>query len=303
MSESQIEIGFVLETLSVPIDRILPSRKTPEDITENQKFRQIRASIEEVGLIEPLSIFPASKNSEQYLLLDGHLRLLVLTALGATHAPCLVAKDDEDYTFNTRINRLSTIQEHCMIKRAIDRGLPRERLAKALNVDLSHIDKRLTLLDGICPEAGALLKDRQFSPMLSRVIRKMKPLRQVECVELMVSAKRPVSDAEALLAATPVEMLVDGKKPEKMRGVTQEQMSKMEREMSNLQAQYKAVEITYGRDMVNLMMARGYLVKLLKNMTVAKHLKQRHSELLDQFESIIETTSLEGTAHLAQSSH
>ena len=48
---------------------------------------------------------------------------------------CLVANDDETYTYNSRINRLSTIQEHYMIRRAIQRGVTPERLAKALSVD------------------------------------------------------------------------------------------------------------------------------------------------------------------------
>lgn len=49
----------------------------------------------------------------------------------------------------------------------------------------------LALLDGICTEATELLKDRQFSPELARALRKMKPTRQVECVELMVGVIPP----------------------------------------------------------------------------------------------------------------
>lgn len=73
----------------------------------------------------------ANKTTGQYLLLDGHVRLVALTELGFTEAPCLVATDDEAYTYNSRINRLSTIQEHFMIRRAIERGVSTERLAKA----------------------------------------------------------------------------------------------------------------------------------------------------------------------------
>jgi hypothetical protein len=41
-----------------------------------------------------------------------------------------------------------------MIRRAVERGVTPEKLAKALNVDISHIHKKLNLLDGICPEAA-----------------------------------------------------------------------------------------------------------------------------------------------------
>ena len=47
--------------------------------------------------------------------------------------------------------------------------------------------KKINLLDGICSEAVRLLKDKHFSANLSPVLRKMKPTRQVECMELMVA--------------------------------------------------------------------------------------------------------------------
>jgi len=291
---TKVPLGFIPDTLLVPLDQILPSRKTPTGLIASVKFKQIRSSIDDVGLIEPLSVTAANKTTGQHLLLDGHIRLIALTELGFTEAPFLVATDDEAYTYNSRINRLSTIQEHFMIRRAIERGLSMERLAKALSVDVSHIIKKMTLLDGICPEAADLLKDRQFSAEISRVIRKMKPTRQVECVELMVSANNiTVSYADALLVATPTEMLVDGKKPQKLTGVTQEQMSRMEREMANLQGQYKLVEQTYAEDVLNLVLARGYLAKLLDNKSVVRYIKQRRPEVLEQFEVIVETTSLD----------
>lgn len=301
MSDSAL--GFIPETLTVPLSEILPSRKTSGQTLDSKKFKQIKASIEEIGLIEPLSVSAKQKKSDHYILLDGHIRVIVLKELGYTEVPCLVAKDDETYTYNSRINRLSTIQEHFMIRRAVERGVSKERLARALSIDLTQMQKKITLLDGICPEAAELLRDRQFSANISLVIRKMKPTRQVECVELMVSADNiTVAYAEALLVATPTEMLIDGKKPDKMKGVTQEQMLRMEREMANLQGQYKMVEQTYGQDTLNLVLARGYLVKLVENKLIAKHLRQRHPEVLEQFKTIIEMTSFDGAGSSSASS-
>ena len=45
--------------------------------------------------------------------------------------------------------------------------------------------------------------------------------------------------------------------------------------------------------MLTLVLVRGYLVKLLENRGVAKFLRQRAPEILEQFESIAEATSLE----------
>jgi hypothetical protein len=220
--------------------------------------------------------------------------MCALRDLGHDVAPCLVATDDEAYTYNNRLNRLSTIQEHYMIRRAVERGVAPERLAEALSVDVSQISKKLNLLEGLCPEAIEIFKDRQFSVELGRVIRKMKPTRQVECAELMVSANNlTVSYAEALLVATPPSALVDERRPRRVSGVTPEQMARMEREMSNLQGQYRLVEQSYGQDVLNLVLARGYLAKLLENTKVSKFLKQRQLEVYEQFVAIVEATALD----------
>ena len=291
---TSVSLGFVPEPLAVPLPRILPSRRTPAGLTSTRKFKQILSSISEVGLIEPLTVTAVDQQSGTHILLDGHIRLLALRDLGHDNASCLVATDDEAYTYNNRINRLSTIQEHFMIRRAIERGVSLERLAKALSVDTTQIVKKMNLLEGICPEAVDLLRDRQFSTELARALRKMKPTRQVECVELMIAANNvTVAYAEALLVATPAARLVDGKKPAKLAGVTHEQMAKMEREMSNLQEQYKIVEQTYGQDVLNLVLAKGYLVKLLECEPALAYLRQHHPDLVPEFESIRDVVSLE----------
>ncbi len=167
-------------------------------------------------------------------------------------------------------------------------------LAKALSVDVSHIMKKASLLDGICPEAAELLKDRQFSAEISRLLRKMKPTRQVECVDLMVLANNvTVNYAEALLIATPADMLVDGKKIEKLAGVTPEHMARMEREMANLQGQYKLIEQSYSDDVFNLMLAQSYLAKLLKNNLVERFINQHQPEIMEQLSVIAEMTALD----------
>ena len=291
---SSLPLGFIPEQITVSLDRILPSRKWPEGILTSRKFKQIVASIEAVGLIEPLSVGRADQHTGQHTLLDGHLRLLALQRLGIADAPCLVATDDESYTYNNRINRISTIQEHFMICRTVERGVSPERLAKALDVDISYIHKKVGLLVGVCAEAAEMLKDQHFSPNLSGVLRKLKPTRQIQCVELMLAANNiTVAYAQALLAATPSHLLVDETKPSKLQGVTAEQMARMEREMGNLQGQFKLAEQSYGHDVLNLVLAKGYLVKLLENASVVKFIKQHRPELLEQFETIVETTSLD----------
>ncbi|MFT0532444.1 plasmid partitioning protein RepB C-terminal domain-containing protein [Castellaniella hirudinis] len=290
---SEPPLGFIPEPLQLPLAAILPTRKTPDGLVASRKYKQIVSSIKAVGLIEPLSVGKPDR-SGRYILLDGHTRLVALAELGVETAPCLVALDDESYTYNNRVNRLSSVQEHVMIRRAVERGVTPEKLADALDVDVSHVIKKLNLLDGICPEAADLLRDQTFSANLGAVLRKMKPTRQVECVELMVSANNiTVAYARALLAATSANMVVGETKPRKVAGVGAEQMAKMEQEMGNLQEQFKLAEQTYGQDVLNLVLAKGYLAKLMANEAVLRQLTKKYPEVLNEFDSIVRLVMLE----------
>src|SRR3546814_9715289 len=90
-----------------------------------------------------------------------------------TEVECLVAADDDTYTYNKRINRLAPIQEHRMIQRAIDRGVPRERIADALGLDVQTVRKRTRMLEGICPEAVEILKDMPCLAGTFDILRRM----------------------------------------------------------------------------------------------------------------------------------
>jgi ParB-like chromosome segregation protein Spo0J len=288
-------LGFELETYQVPLDHLLPSKRLPDGVMTTRKYRQIVSSINEVGLIEPLAVIQPDRKKSEYLILDGHLRVLALKELGLHEAPCLFAKDDETYTYNHRINRLSTIQEHYMIRRAIDRGVSKERLARAFNVNLSAINRRINLLEGICPEAIQLLQDKQFTPDVTRILRGMKAARQVEAIELMIASNTiTVAHAEALLQATPAEQRIDFRPAEKDKKTAPiEQIEKLEKEMSQVQEKYQEAESSYGSDLLNLVVAKGYLTKLLANEAVKSYIARHEPEIRIHLELVVNTVSME----------
>lgn len=287
-------LGFIPDPLTVPFEKVLPTRRLPMGLEGSKKYLQIKSSIESIGLIEPLTIGAADRTTGAHPLIDGHIRLHAMKELEFLDAPCLIALDDESYTYNNRVNRLSTIQEHMMIRRAVERGVTPERIASDLKVDVSHIEKKLNLLDGICAEAAGLLKDQRFSPNIGAIIRRMKPTRQIECVELMVSNNNvTVSYANAMLAATPAAMLVSERKPKKVAGVSAEQMAKMEKEMGNLQGQYRSIEHSYGQDVLNLVLAKGYLKTLIDNEAVFRFLSMRQPDVLREFSNLVEVDALD----------
>lgn len=291
-----LTLGFDLETYQIPLEQLLPSKKIPDGVMTTRKFKQIISSIREIGLIEPLSVIKPADGAEGFLLLDGNLRVLALKELGQDLAPCLIAKDFETYTYNHRINRLSSVQEHYMLRRAIDKGVSRERLARAFNVNLSTINRRINLLHGICPKAVELLQDHQFTPDVTRTLRKMKSARQIEAVELMIAANSiTASHADALLKATPPEQRSDviPPKPEEPKGDPLEQIVRLEKEMNQVQVKYKDAEENYGSELLNLVVAKGYLTKLVSNPAVKSYIGRFAPEILEHFELVVNTVRME----------
>ena len=135
--------AFSSDTLLIPIDAILPVHAIAKTVKSSQKYRQIASSVAEIGLVEPPVVCPDKRGS--YLLLDGHLRLEVLKGLGHTDVECLLSTDDEAFTYNKRVSRLSPVQEQRMIAKAIERNVPREKIARALNINVRSLARKANL--------------------------------------------------------------------------------------------------------------------------------------------------------------
>ena len=286
-------MAFESESVFVEFSNILPVKQLHKRVKKTKKYLQISASIREVGIVEPPIVIPEPHKKGKYLLLDGHLRIEILKELGALGVICLVATEDEAFTYNKRINRLATIQEHKMILKAIERGVPQERIAKALGINISSIRQKRSLLEGICPETTELLKDKHCPQNTFQSLKKMKPMRQIEVAELLIAMDNySVSYSKALLAATPQDQLIESEKPKSFKGISAERIAQMESEMAKLQREMKLIEDSYGPDHLSLVLARGYLVSLLENEGVSRYLAQNHNEILSEFRRISEVVSM-----------
>lgn len=290
----KVIMAFEPEGIRVALTDILPVKQLGASTKSSRKYKQIAASVREIGLIEPLVVTRQKGHRGAFLLLDGHVRLQILKDLGTLTTTCLVATDDEAFTYNKRISRLATIQEHKMILKAVECGVPEHRIAKALDIDVAIIRRKRRLLDGICPEVADLLKDRHCPINTFQSLKKMKPIRQMEVAQLMVTMNNySVPYSKALLAATPLDQLVDAKKPKVATSISPEQMARMEAEMDNLQREMKLVKDSYGEDQLTLVIAGAYISSLLQNDQVVKHLDQHHSEILNEFRRIVEVEAAE----------
>jgi hypothetical protein len=288
-----VRTAFAESCVRIAIANILPLKVVRPSIKATLKYQQILASVEEVGLVEAPVVTKAPKQPGQYYLVDGHLRLVALRDLGWTEVDCLLSHEDDTYTYNKRVSRLSAVQDHKMIVRAMERGVSAERLAKSLALSPETIRHRFRLLNGVCEDAVVLLADTPCPGTVFGVLRQMKPVRQIEAAELMVGNKNySVQFANAMLAATPQPMLAFESKATASNPVTVGSIARMERELAALQLQTSAVEDSYGPDVLHLTVIKGHLTKWLGNAAVLRWLAKHRPEYLKEFQRITDTEDI-----------
>jgi ParB-like chromosome segregation protein Spo0J len=293
-SPKSMRLGFEHKTRTISIESIIPTKILKPEIKLTIKYRQIVSSIEVVGVIEMPSVVPNCERPGTYFLLDGLLRVEALKDRGMTEVECLVATDDEAYTYNKRVNRITAVQEHKMIVRAIERGASEEQIAKALNVNPGSIRQRSRLLNGICQEASSLLEDKHCPLVIFELLKQMKPLRQMEAAELMVGQNNYTAGfARAILAATSDDQRVACSKTAITVGeITREQIVRLERELATIQQRTRCVEENYGADNLTLTVTKTYLTKLLNRPQIASWLNENRPDYLAEFQSIADISSL-----------
>jgi RepB plasmid partitioning protein/ParB-like nuclease domain len=161
VSNPKVRAAFNQQVVVLPIQSIVAQREILPSYRKSPIYLQISASLERVGLIEPLVVFPKGHN--EYLLLDGHVRLDILKRTGATEVRAIFATDDEAYTYNKRVNHAPPVAQHFLILKALKNGVSEERIATALNVNVGSIRKKRDMLDGICPEAVEILRNSHMT--------------------------------------------------------------------------------------------------------------------------------------------
>lgn len=278
---------------TLPLTSILPQRCVTEETKRGNIFKQITSSIREIGLVEPLAVFPQETG---FLLLDGHLRLEALKILDMKEARCLIATDDEGYTYNKRVNHIPPVAQHFMLLEALKSGVSEARIAAALNIEVTAVRSKIHMLDGICPEVVATLRDRHLSPVVFGVLRKMKPAIQIATAELMsLRNDFTVSFAKTRLSLTPPNLLVEPPSNRKLKANALVANAVLEEDTENLVRNLKAIEESYGADILSLTVCCSYLEKLLENERIARYLEKNHPGVLGTVRNLLKDVQSRST--------
>lgn len=279
--------AFQQRVLTLPLSSIVPQRPIAAETKRSHIYLQIKASVNEIGLIEPLVVFP--QNGRGFLLLDGHIRFAILHELGISEGRCLLANDDEGYTYNKRVNYIPPVAQHLMLVQALNRGVSEQRIAAALNVNIYSVRQKANMLDGICDEVVELLRDRKMSPELFHVLRKMKPAIQIATAELMVLRNDlSVSFAKTRLALTPPDLLNSPpSRKSKIKADSVAAQMLLEEDTDTLVRNLKSIETSYGTDVLTLTVGCTYVQRLLECQRVVRYMERNHTGLLGALQTLV----------------
>ena len=293
----EVTMGFERESVTVALADILPSKPVDGTVRKSRKFLQIAASVREIGIVQPPVVARSPGLKGKYLLLDGHLRIDILRDMGVAEAACLVSVDDETLTYNREVNPITPIQVHRMILKVIARGVSERRIAQALDVNVETIRTKRDLLNGICPEVAALLKDKDCPINSFQALKRVKALRQYEIAKTMVGiGTYSVAYAKTLVDASSPDQLVNPGKPATRRKISSEDMEQIERELANLRGDLERIEANFAADHLNLALAVSYVRSLLRNAEVDRYFRKHQEGLRRQFQEICESTALSSEA-------
>lgn len=288
-----IKCCFNEETVSLNISDLLPTKKMPLNYDRSEKFIQIKCTLKAIGLIEPILIYIDGDQNE-IKILDGHLRVEALKELGEVKVECLVSTVYDTYTPNTKVNQVTIIQIQKMLKDAIKAGVPIELLSSSLNVSVESLKGKISILNGINPKVIEILNDKNVPKATFQALKKMVPLRQLECANLMIKFDNFSKNfSHSLLQSSPKETLVEtlSKTPASKEG-HKKIIERLEKEMAHVHVDADKLKETYGSNSLKLTIIISHIKTLLENQILFRWMHKKKPDLLNELIKISEINSL-----------
>ncbi len=288
-----IKCCFSDNTLSLNISELLPTKKLLINYESSEKFLQIKCTLKSIGLIEPILVFIDSVTNE-IKILDGHMRIEALKELGETKVECLVSTIYDTYTPNKKVNQVTIIQIQKMLKEAIKAGVPIELLSASLNISVDSLKGRISVLDGISPQVVEILNDKVVPKATFLALKKMVPLRQLECANLMIRFDNFSKNfSHSLLQSSPKETLIESKNTKGNHKTAQRKMiDRLEKEMAHVHIDADKLKENYGSTSLKLTIVISHIKTLLENQALFRWLHKHKPELLNELIKISEIRSL-----------
>ncbi len=268
----------------IDLEQLNPLNETRVDIAKNSGFRKIVASIQAIGLIEPLSVYP---EGGCYMILDGVLRYAACRQLGIETVPCLVYKDKQAYTFNRNVNRLSAYQEIRMLRKSLE-TLDEPTIARTFG--MKSIRSRLVpnLIKQLHPSVIAAFKENQISKLCALELVHVTHERQAEILKEM----KKIGDFSAtfcrtLVIQTPASQRNRNKLARKAWAEDDDRKRDMVARLDHAEKQHDFYAQLYRQYSADLLKIVFYVRKMISNPKIEEYLQAKHAEVLARFRAVI----------------
>lgn len=201
-SRGLIENGRVLY---LPIRCIRPNPAQPRKIFDPEGLRELAASIEQYGILQPLTV---RRHSEDYELVAGERRLRAAKIAGCTEVPCILLTVDEEQSGmvalveNLQRRDLDYIEEAEGLARLMRLyHLSQEQAAQRVGKSQSAVANKLRLLRH-SPQVLGQLRANQLSERHARALLKLPTeAERLEVLSVVVKQQLNVAKTEAYIDA------------------------------------------------------------------------------------------------------
>lgn len=267
------------------VESLVYARTLPVNVKFSTKYKQIKASVDEIGLIEPIVVYINDTNEK--IILDGHLRVEILKELGIMTAHCLISPVEDTYSYNKRVSRLTIVQAQNMLLRAVESGVSVEKLCVVLGVTPDTLIGKLKISDGIAPEVMALLAEKNVPQTIFSVLKKLKFYKQIEMVNTMISINNFTRKfAMSMLHAVSPEHLVEPKKDARRETDIRKNLERLEKEMASVQVETQHLQDEYAENNLRLVIIKNHIERLLDNGQVLNWLYDNHQDYLSVLKQV-----------------
>jgi len=201
----------------VPVERIRPEnglgRKRDRD-----GHRELRRSIEQFGVLTPITVRLAPDNSGDFLLIKGQGRTLACRLLDIETVPALVV--DDSYAETEKVQqflvenvarlKMRPVDRALLIQRAREDGEETATIARRFGVSPSTVRRLLLQLDGATShEVDALRAGDVNLAMHAVITRQVDPSERAGVLDIVSRSAIKTKEAEALFVALGWKRLVD----------------------------------------------------------------------------------------------
>lgn len=207
---------------SLPVEEVPVARIRPEDGLGRKRCREghqeLQRSIEQFGVLTPITVRPAPDGSGDYLLIKGQGRTLACRLLGLATIPAIIldgahAEAEKVQQFlveNVARLKMGPVDRALLIQRARQDGEETAAIARRFGVTPSTVRRLLAQLDGATKNEVDALRNGDVSLAMHAVIaRHVDPSERPGVLDVVAQTGIKTREAEMLFVAMGWQRLVD----------------------------------------------------------------------------------------------